>query len=50
MEMWWFGSLSRRLQQGIWMDPLFNRRAREPVLLPSSRVRRSRIRDCSIDG
>jgi hypothetical protein len=23
---------SRRLQQGIWMDPLFNRRAREPAL------------------
>jgi len=34
---WWIGSLSRRLQQGIWMGPLFNRRAREPVL-PRARV------------
>jgi hypothetical protein len=31
MGMWWIGSLSRRSQRGIWMDPLFNRRAREPV-------------------
>jgi len=27
------GSPSRRLQQGIWMDPLFNRRSREPIIL-----------------
>jgi hypothetical protein len=30
---WWIGSLSRCLQQGIWMVPLFNRRARQSVLV-----------------